>query len=397
MSRRILVAHPSAELYGSDRMLLESVRALVADRCGVTVAVPSEGPLVGVLRAAGADVVLVDTVVLRKSSWTPAGLLRLALVLVRAVPRMVRLVRQVQPDLVYVNTLTLPAWLLAARLSGRPVVCHVHEAEQGLPRPIAVALHAPLLLAHRVLINSTSALSVVCAVLPRLRPKLRLLYNGVAGPEQEPRAPRAALTGPTQLVLIGRVAPRKGTDVALGALQVLRARGQDVRLDLVGDVFPGYEWYAAQLEAWVVEHELAEVVHFVGFEADVWPRLAASDIVLMPSRVEPFGNSAVEAALAQRPLVASAVQGLQEIVEHGRTGLLVRPDDPLALADAAQELIQDWPRAHALALAARRDALRRFGTKEYARGLLRSLVECGLPSSGPRLPGPEQTRAAQQS
>ena len=63
--------------------------------------------------------------------------------------------------------------------------------------------------------------------------------------------------------------------------------------------------------------------------------------MLVPSRVEPLGNTAVEAIFAQRPLVASRVQGLTEIVEDGRTRLLVPPGDPAALADAIARFLED--------------------------------------------------------
>ena len=75
---RVLVTHPSAELYGSDRMLAESVHGLVDAGTDVVVALPSRGPLVPLLEAAGATVVGTSVPVLRKSSLRPAGALRLA-------------------------------------------------------------------------------------------------------------------------------------------------------------------------------------------------------------------------------------------------------------------------------------------------------------------------------
>jgi glycosyltransferase involved in cell wall biosynthesis len=89
-----------------------------------------------------------------------------------------------------------------------------------------------------------------------------------------------------------------------------------------------------------------------GIQNPVWPWLAEADIVVVPSRWEPFGNVAVEGMLARRPVVASSVQGLTEIVRPGQTGLLVPPDDPAALAAAIATLLGDWPRAKALAAAA---------------------------------------------
>jgi len=378
---RVLVAHPSYELYGSDRMLVESVRALTDAGCAVTVAIPQDGPLSGPLRATGADVAIVPTVVLRKAFMSPLGLLRLVAATASTLPAMLRAIRRSRPDVVYVNTVTIPLWLMAARLMRKPVMCHVHEAEEGVARPVAWALTAPLLLARRVLVNSQSAAAIVAAAVPALRSRITLLYNGVAGPPTAATPPRATLDGPLRAVLVGRLSPRKGTDVAVAAVAELARRGVDVRIEFVGEVFPGYEWFEAQVRAQAEADAVSERVTFTGFESDVWPLLAAADIVLVPSRVEPFGNVAVEAALACRPVIASAVQGLQEIVVPGVTGLSVPPGDPVALADAIDELRTDWARALSLAENAARDAEKRFGQERYARELRAAFRDFGLPLS----------------
>ena len=137
-------------------------------------------------------------------------------------------------------------------------------------------------------------------------------------------------------------------------------------LTLVGDIFPGYEWFLEEL------HDLAaEVggVEFAGFRPTPWDSLAESDVVLVPSRVEPFGNVAVEAMLAGRPVVASATQGLVEIVSDGENGVLVPPDDPGALADGVQAVVDDWEASVARAWSARSDAQRRFSKDRYHREL----------------------------
>lgn len=368
-ARRVLLVHPSPDLYGSDRMLVESVRALRVGGAEVTVAVPEDGPLVPLLRGAGAHVLFVETVVLRKAFLRPRGLLTLAAVAARTLVPMVRAVRRTRADLVYVNTLTLPGWLLAARLAGRPALCHVHEAEDGVGRVVGAGLHAPLLLAGRVLVNSASAERGVVGALPLLRSRVRLLYNGVQGPAGRPAPAREQLSDPVRLVLVGRLSPRKGTDVAVRAVAELREAGVDAVLDLVGEVFPGYEWFAQQLRSTAAELGVEDRVQFSGFRDDVWPALRAADVVLVPSRVEPFGNVAVEAALARRPVVAAAVQGLTEIVQHGSTGLLVPPDDPGALARAVQHLVEDWPAAREMADRAEHDAHRRFSPDAYADAL----------------------------
>lgn len=362
--------HSSAELYGSDRAVLESVRALQQDGCATVVALPQYGPLVAQLAATGAEVRVVPTLVLRKGDVSLLGLARVALTALTTLPGNVRLLRSCRAQLLYVNTVTLPVWLVAARLVRVPSICHVHEAEDALPRPVALLLGLPLLLSRRVLVNSRAAQGVLVRTLPRLARRTTVIYNGVPGPPGDGSALPERLEGRARLVLVGRLSARKGTDVAVAAVEELDRRGVDVSLRLVGSPAPGQDAFEQLLRERVNGAGLADRVTFDGFQADVWPLVADADIVLVPSRQEPFGNVAVEAALAGRPVVASHVQGLQEIVRHGETGLLVEPDDPAALADAVAQLLGDWPAARAMASVAHQQARERFGVERYAEELV---------------------------
>ncbi|WP_233405154.1 glycosyltransferase [Actinotalea solisilvae] len=365
--RRLLVAHPSPDLYGSDRQLLETVDAAVAGGWEVEVAVPAPGPLVPLLAERGARVRVAPFPVLRKAVLHPTRLAGFALASVRAAAGIRRLVRRTRPDLVYVNTVTIPVWLAAARLAGARTLCHVHEAEEGHPRPVAVALAAPLLLAHRVVANSDAARRALAAALPRAGRDVVVVHNGVPGPDGEP-APRAHVPGSRwEVALVARLSPRKGVDVALEAVALLAAEGHDVHLTVCGTPFAGYEWFDEQLQARAAEPDLAGRVTLAGYVHPTWPVLAAADVVVVPSRAEPFGNTAVEGLLARRPVVASRVQGLAEVVVDGVTGLLVEPGDAIALAAAVGRLLADDALRARLAEDGRADALRRFTTARYAQ------------------------------
>jgi glycosyltransferase involved in cell wall biosynthesis len=366
------VVHPTAELYGSDRMLLESVRALTP-QWDVRVIVADTGPLQQACRSAGAAVATLPFPVLRKTALHPRGLLRLIgqLLIGLHTGGWMRMVRDA--DVVYVNTITVPVWLLLARLAGVPAVCHVHEAEESAPAVIRRALTLPLRLTRLVVANSTAARDVLVASDRRLAGRIEVLHNGVPGPPRPVAPVRHRLSGGLRLLLVGRISRRKGSDVAVEALGVLARRGLRVRLTLAGDVFAGYEPFARQLEERVAALGLADRVSFTGFVKDVWSLHEEADIVVVPSRCEPFGNVAVEAMLAGRPVIASAVQGLKEIVQDGVTGLLVPADDVHALADAVQRLEEDWLLAQTLASSGQSRARERFGVDRYAERL-RDLV-----------------------
>ncbi len=360
----VLVAHPSADLYGSDLQLVESVAGLVAAGRRVVVTLPAPGPLVDRLTRAGAEVGVLPVPVLRKALLRPRGLVSLAAGSLRALPAVLRLLRTTRPDVVYANTVTVPLWLLAARLAGRPALCHVHEAEDGLPRPVALLLNAPVLLARSVVVNSGAARDTLVRAVPALRRRTQVVHNGVAGPGSGP-GPAVHGTGPRRIVLVGRLSERKGTDVAVEAVALLRAQGRDVTLELCGAVFPGYEWFEERLRERAAAPDLAGAVVFSGYTDPTWPALERAEVVLVPSRAEPFGNTAVEAQLAGRPVVASAVQGLREIVTSGETGLLVPPGDAAALAAAMAGLLDDPRLAARLAAAGRESAVRRFSPARY--------------------------------
>ncbi|WP_454851883.1 glycosyltransferase family 4 protein [Promicromonospora soli] len=375
----VLLTHASADLYGSDLQLVETAAGCVDAGARVVVVLPDDGPLAARMRSVGARVETLEVPVLRKAHLTPRGIVALGVRMLRALGPTVRLIRRVRPDSMLVNTLTVPTWVVAARLAGVAPVCHVHEAEADASWVVRVGLAAPLLFARDVIANSATARDVVVSAVPMLRRRTRVIYNGVPGPPGGSAVPLPAADGdarvgaPAQVVLVGRLSPRKGTDVALEAVALLRQAGRDVRLTLCGSAFAGYEWFEHRLRGRAGEADLVGAVRFAGY-ADPWEWFARSDVVVVPSLVEPFGNVAVQALLAGRPVVASRAQGLAEIVRDGETGLLVPPGDAAALADAIATLLDDPARASTLAEAGRSDAAERFGVQRYRAQMGRLLV-----------------------
>ena len=92
--------------------------------------------------------------------------MRLLGIALRALPAQIRILREVRPDVIYVNTIIQPLWLVLGRCLGIPVVCHVHEGEASTPRLVRKALSIPLLLARRLILNSRFSLSVLIDVMP---------------------------------------------------------------------------------------------------------------------------------------------------------------------------------------------------------------------------------------
>jgi len=174
------------------------------------------------------------------------------------------------------------------------------------------------------------------------------------------------MSSPIRLLLVGRLNPRKGQDLAIEALAKLRATGLDVFLDIVGSPFRGYEWYESKLGLLAGHLGVEDYVRFRGYCSPIWPTYEEACVVLVPSRIEPFGNVAVEAMSVGRPVIAASVGGLPEIVRHGQTGMLCRPGDSASLAAAVEALLRDPRAVEQLGCNAARDVRSRFSLDRFA-------------------------------
>lgn len=378
-----LLVHAGWELFGSDRMLLESARGLREAGERVVVALPARGPLVAELQAAGAEVLLPPTFALRKSALRPRNWLRSLRDAIRGLVAAAVIVRRLRPKSLYVSTIVLPLWPLVGRLMGVPTVSHVHEAEASAARIVNTVLYAPHLAAHRVIVNSAFTLCTVGAVIPALARRATLIPNGVTSPDAV-AAPRAEVDR-LRIVYVGRISHRKGPDVAVEAAARLRDLGIDAELDLVGAVFEGNEAYDETLRRRADELGVAHRVQHHGFRADVWPVLEAADVLVVPSRQdESFGNTAVEGILAARPVVASDIPGLREAVGDYASAAFVAPGDASALADALVDVVTDWSSLRAAALLDRDAARERFAPAHYRRAVADFLADLAARGPGSR-------------
>jgi glycosyltransferase involved in cell wall biosynthesis len=241
---------------------------------------------------------------------------------------------------------------------------HVHEHEPAMSRVVSGVLLFPLRAAHGVIANSGATRQWLAdSTSPATAARTRVVHNGV--PEQRSAEVRPAAGLRASLVVVGRLSERKGQDLAIQATAVLRDRGHDVTLTVVGDCFPGYEDVAVGLERLVDELGISDRVSFVGFQ-DPSPYLAGADIVVVPSRVESFGLVAAEALMLGRPTVATRVGGLPEVITDGATGRLVEPGRADALADAIGDLLDHPEVAAKMGRNGQVDARRRFSAESFA-------------------------------
>lgn len=254
-------------------------------------------------------------------------------------------------------------WLLGARL-----VVSIHGTDVLSPssttRRHSAALRLLLRSADRIVAPSRAFLEQFLQARRALRPRATFIHNGLDFGELQRRAVGARSVPDHAFVLcIASHDEWKGLDVLIRAVARLREEQVPVRLILVGD---GPR--RARLEALAAELSVAGDIEFAGARTrdDVVGLLHDCTVFVLPSRSEPFGMVVIEALACGKPVLASAVGGIPEIIEDGRTGVLVEPDDPAALARALASLLADPARAAELGRVGRADVERRFSREEMA-------------------------------
>lgn len=192
----------------------------------------------------------------------------------------------------------------------------------------------------------------------------RTIFNGVDTRRFHARA--RAPGGPVQLMTVANLVENKGVHFLLRALG--RLRSPQVHLRVVGD---GPQQPA--LRALAEELGLQHQTEFLGLRNDVHELLATSDICVQPALAEAFGLTIAEAMACGCAVVASRVGGIPELIEDGRTGLLVEPGDEVALAVALDRLLREPALRHQFGELARQRACERF---ELSRTVQRHLDWC---------------------
>jgi glycosyltransferase involved in cell wall biosynthesis len=299
----------------------------------------------------------------------------------RALGRVRRHLRALAPDVVHTHLQMADVQgTLAARWLGIPAVSTLHlvagqptgTASDAGTRGRARARLAAFVRRRagaRVLAVSEAARRAYVATGWDVPSHVVTVHNGIARAAADVAAGAAVRAefgiAPDALVVstLTVLRPGKGHDLAVGAVRELLARFPRLRLLVCGDG-------PARDEIHRLAAPLGEAAIFAGHRADAMAVLAASDVLLHPTRMDAFPTALLEAAAARVPVVATAVGGIPEIVEDETTGLLLAPPPTVAtVADAVGRLLGDAARRARLGAAAHAHFEEHFTAQRWATRL----------------------------
>lgn len=278
--------------------------------------------------------------------------------LIKVKQQLANLKRTFEPDLVHISGI------------GGFHFAHLITA-QAHPVPLLVALHGEWPSEHDGLIRhilqaadwvtgcSIAILEKGRGLVPEIISRSSVIYNSIDVPSL---APQPLPFGPPRLLFLARLYPEKGGDIVLTAFASVVNRFPKARFVIAGD---GPERTRMQNQAY--ELGIGDSVEFIGRidNAGVPSLMNDVTLVVIPSRHESFGVVALEAALMARPVVATRVGGLPEVILHNETGLLVEKEDSLSLAESICYLLDHQEIAIRMGQTARSRTQKQFAWKQH--------------------------------
>jgi glycosyltransferase involved in cell wall biosynthesis/GNAT superfamily N-acetyltransferase len=356
--RTVLFLHGSSGGYGADRQLELLATGLDPARYRALVVLPERGELGARLEDAGVELTIAPLAVLQRRLRQGHGLVRTARLLTSNIRVLGDLARERRVSIVHSNYSLI---LCGQRVAARSWAAHFLHVREIYPDPCW-----PLL--RRRLLRADAVACVSAAVATRFSNSDRVfvLHDGLvrqsSGVGRDDARRALGLQADAFVVAsMGRISDWKGQDVLLRALaDPLLSEIGAVGL-LAGDAAPNQEHFELELAELAASLNLNGRVRLLGFRDDVDVLLAAADAVAVPSTYpDSLPNSAIEAAAAGLPVVATDTGGQREIVRDGVTGRIVQPGDPHALAGALRELAVDPRTASQLGRAGAEDVHVRF-------------------------------------
>ncbi len=376
----VLYVNHTAVVSGGERSLLALLEALPAE-VDPLVATP-RGPLLDAVSRLG-----IPTAVIHGTAGslrlhplhTPRALADMEL----AALGVARIARRRRADLLHANSIRAGIALALGSGHGAARLVHVRDC---LPPGIATTATMRLIAARAdtIVANSQYTARSVRASVPDAR--VQVVHNPVDlrrwDPDRIDRAKARARLGVagTRRVLLGvlaQISPWKGQHTAVQALAILRERGLDAHLLLIGSAkfvarstrFDN-EAYLARLHGLIAAADLGDRVSWLGERDDAPELVRAMDILLLPSEEEPFGRALIEAMALGVPVLATNVGGPPEIVQDGREGYLLPPGDPAAWAGAIERIAETPELGAELGRAGRIRVEREFSARHHVDAML---------------------------
>lgn len=371
--KTILYFHQSAELYGSDKTLLQLIIGMIERGHRVIVIVPNEGPLTTEFKNFRIKYIVTPILKLSRDMFTPKNIFLFVYHLFKSTRKIRKKTKNLKIDCVHSNTLAVLLGALYAKLFRIKHIWHVHEIIQH-PK-IVYPIYSFLLRKFSSTIVFNSNATANYWKIKNTNALQFTIHNGIESISKdfeinEIREFKKRILNINSesivITLIGRISRLKGQKLLLSAFENANFDKKDCVLLYVGESPLGQEYYQTELEQLIKESSKADLIRILPHQKNIEKIYAISDIIIVPStEPESFGMTALEAMIAKRPVIVAGHGGLLEIVEHNETGLIFEVSNEKALRTEILRLINDKDLRNKLVKNAREKAINEFPIGKY--------------------------------
>lgn len=336
----IAVFHPSAELYGADRILVNALKA-IPNNVNKKVYLFRSGPLACFIKSEVENVEIIiktDMPVIYRKIFTPFGIIKLVSQLIQFLFFLRKENKINHFKSAYVNTLSCSLVLpLLAVLRIKRFV-HVHEIIDK-PRLIgALTAWIAQLFSNKIVCVSNAVLLGLRKYVKHIDKKGVVIHNGISPIEVNHKRK----TDTINFYLFGRIKPEKGQFFLIEALAIIsKEKLKNIKFVLMGGVMDGQENVLAELEGKIRSYGLENNVEIRDFAPDITDAMSDADVCLIPSLMkDPFPTTVLEAMSAAKPVITTNHGGAKEAVIDQETGFLISPNNTKELANSIINLIE---------------------------------------------------------
>ena len=377
---KILFYNHTGQVSGAERVLLMIISQLGRDRFDSLMVCPEQGPLQEMARELGVDLESVAGLDAR-FTWRIDSLVRYCKSFLAVIRQLRSRVLEIKPDLLHANSIRSGLVATAATVGlGTRIVWHLHDL---LPRhPLSTAIRIFALLSTR-----TRMIAVSGAVGRNFRGRFsRLLQDRVtvilnsidldkfqSDPTARRRIRKELRFRATDMAIgiVGQLTQRKGQLELLRAFADTLTKAPNSVLLIVGEpIFNRDQEYLELLKRTTADLGIGKKVRILGARSDVGAIMRTLDLLVVNSSAEPFGLVIPEAMACGTPVLATAVDGIPEIITHGENGWLIPAQDEASLTEAILHLQRRDELRERLAERAEQQVDARFSIGRYMTELL---------------------------
>lgn len=357
LTKRILYVDIHGDIWGGGQLSFLSILELI-DKTSLKpiVVLPYEGDLSKKIGEMGIESYIIPFGSVKTTSF---------FINLFSIFRFYALIKKRKINLIHINALRPMFYAgLAAKIAGAPVIWHARDLKAS--RWI-----------DRILSNLARHIIAISKIVADRFPwyennpdRLSIIYNGIDIDKFTPKPKDSKILDEFNVEkdeavvgTIGHLEPRKGQDILLQAASNVILRFSRLKLILVGKDMMNGEKYKSDLEYLITWLKIEDKVVFAGARKDIAEVISIIDLFICPFKDEAFGRVVIEAMAMAKPVIGYRSGALPELIEDGKSGILVEPDRTDYLADAIIELLGDRDKAIKFGEAGRKIVQDKFNVK----------------------------------